>query len=118
MATELIKSERTIGLLKTGAERLNDGGGLYLLPFARGDTHYWRLDYSFEGRRKTLSLGSHPQVTLAMARKRASEVRTVQAAGLDPTNERRNTRVAQVQAEQAKRRAFAGLPQEGTGAVL
>ena len=118
MATELIKSERTIGLLKTGAKRLNDGGGLYLLPFAGGDTHYWRLDYSFEGRRKTLSLGSHPQVTLAMARNRASEARTVQAAGLDPTNERRNTRVAQVQAEQAKPRALAGLPQEGTGAVL
>lgn len=53
-----------------------------------------------------------------MARKRASEARTVLAAGLDPTNERRNTRVAQVQAEQAKRRALAGLPQEGTGAVL
>ena len=118
MATELIKSERTIGLLKTGAKRLNDGGGLYLLPFAGGDTHYWRLDYSFEGRRKTLSLGSHPQVSLAMARKRASEARTVLAAGLDPTNERRNTRVAQVQAEQAKRRALAGLSQEGTGAVL
>ena len=121
MATELIKSERAIGMLKTGAKRLNDGGGLYLLPFAGGtggDNHYWRLDYSFEGRRKTLSLGSHPQVTQAMARKRASEARTVLAAGLDPTNERRNTRVAQVQAEQAKRRALAGLPQEGTGAVL
>ena len=114
MATELIKSERTIGLLKTGAKRLSDGGGLYLLPFAGPDTHYWRLDYSFQGRRKTLSLGSHPQVSLAMARKRASEARTVLAAGLDPTNERRNTRVAQVQAEQAKRRALAGLPQDGS----
>ena len=92
--------------------------GFTCSPFAGPDTHYWRLDYSFEGRRKTLSLGSHPQVSLAMARKRASEARTVLAAGLDPTNERRNTRVAQVQAEQAKRRALAGLPQEGTGAVL
>ena len=114
MATELIKSERTIGLLKTGAKRLSDGGGLYLLPFAGSDTHYWRLDYSFEGRRKTLSLGLHPHVSLAMARKRVSEARTVLAAGLDPTNERRNTKVAQVQAEQAKRRALAGLPQEGS----
>ena len=66
MATELIKSERTISVLKKGAKRLNDGGGLYLLPFAGGTgggTHYWRLDYKFQGRRKTLSLGSHPQVT-------------------------------------------------------
>ena len=78
-------------------------GGLYLLPFAGGtggDTHYWRLDYKFQGRRKTLSLGSHPQVTLAMARERASEARAVLAGGLDPTNERRSTRVAQVQAAQ------------------
>ena len=52
MATELIKSERAIGLLKTGAKRLNDGGGPYLLPCAGGDTHYWRLDYSFEGRQR------------------------------------------------------------------
>ena len=111
MATELIKSEHTIGLLKTGAKRLSDAGGLYLLPFAGPDTHYWRLDYSFQGCRKTLSLGSHPQVSLAMAGKRASEARTVLAAGLDLTNERRNMRVAQVQ---ARRRAFAGLPQESS----
>ena len=113
MATELIKSERTISVLKTGAKRLNDGGGLYLLPLAGGaggDSHYWCLDYTFEGRRKTLSLGAHPQVNLAMARERASEARAVLAAGLDPTNERRNTRVAQVQTAQVKRRALAGLP--------
>ena len=77
MATELIKSERTISLLKKGAKRLNDGGGLYLLPFAGGDTHYWRLDYVFQGRRKTLSLGSHPQVTLEMAREKAQGARAI-----------------------------------------
>ena len=114
MATELIKSERAISLLKKGAKRLNDGGGLYLLPFAGGDTHYWRLDYAFQGRRKTLSLGSHPQVTLEMARERAQEARAVLAAGLDPSRERRQTREAHVQAAQARRRALSGQPQEGS----
>ena len=114
MATELINSERTIGLLKKGAKRLNDGGGLYLLPFAGGDTHYWRLDYVFQGRRKTLSLGVHPQVTLEMARQRAQEARDVVTAGLDPSSERRQTRDAHVHAAQAERRAIAGLPQEGS----
>ncbi len=61
MAVELIKSERVIQALKPGAKRLNDGGGLHLLPFAKGLTHYWRLDYMFEGRRKTLSLTNSKQ---------------------------------------------------------
>ncbi len=114
MATELVKSERTISLLRKGAKRLNDGGGLYLLPFAGGDTHYWRMDYVFQGRRKTLSLGSHPQVTLEMARQRAQEARDVLTAGLDPSSERRQTREAHVQAAQSKRRALSGQPAEGS----
>lgn len=57
MAMELIRGERAIRALKRGAGRLNDGGGLYLLPFAGvGDAHYWRFDYAYQGRRKTLSL--------------------------------------------------------------
>ncbi len=36
MALELIKSDRTIQALKPGVKRLTDGGGLYLLPFAKG----------------------------------------------------------------------------------
>lgn len=55
MAMELIKGERAIQALKRGAKRLNDGGGLYLLPFTGGDAHYWRLDYTHEGRRKPLT---------------------------------------------------------------
>ena len=60
MALELIKSDRTILVLKPGQKRLNDGGGLYLLPFAEGTSHYWRCDFFFEGHRKTLSLGVYP----------------------------------------------------------
>ena len=62
MALELIKSDRTILVLKPGQKRLNDGGGLYLylLPFAEGTSHYWRSDVFFEGHRKTLSLGVYP----------------------------------------------------------
>ena len=89
MASELIKSERVIHGLKLGAKRLNDGGGLYLLPFSRGGAHYWRLDYTPDGRRKTISLGVYPQVNLAQARTSAAMVRIRLAEGADPSNDRR-----------------------------
>ena len=57
MALEKIKGERTIRALKLGAGRLNDGGCLYLVPYAWGESHYWRMDYTHQGRRRTLSLG-------------------------------------------------------------
>ena len=89
MALELIKGERAIRALKRGAKRLNDGGGLYLLPFAGGDAHYWRLDYTHEGRRKTLSLGVHPEVDLPMARGKAAKATAMLASGQNPSQERR-----------------------------
>ena len=96
MAMELIRGERTIRALKCGAKRLNDGGGLYLLPFTGGDAHYWRLDYTHYGRRKTLSLGVHPEVDLVMAREKAAKARAMLARGLNPSQERRQIRSAQV----------------------
>ena len=53
MALEKIKSERTLKALKPGAGRINDGGGLYLVPFAWGESHYWRMDYTVSVRRST-----------------------------------------------------------------
>ena len=57
MALERIKSERAIKALKHGAGRVNDGGGLYLVPFGWQQSHYWRMDYTHQGRRRALSLG-------------------------------------------------------------
>jgi hypothetical protein len=38
--------------------RLRDGDGLYLRLFVNGGSHGWRFDYTFEGTRNTLSLGT------------------------------------------------------------
>lgn len=35
-------------------QKLSDGGGLYLLVNQKGK--YWRWDYRFEGKRKTMAL--------------------------------------------------------------
>ncbi len=47
---------------------LVDGGGLYLLVKPAGK--YWRYNYRYGGKQKTLALGVYPDVSLAVARKR------------------------------------------------
>ena len=64
-------------------KRLNDGGGLYLLIKPNG-AKWWRLDYSIEGKRKTLSLGVYPVTGLADARRKAEDARKQISNGTDP----------------------------------
>jgi hypothetical protein len=62
-------SDLTIRSLKPGCPgRLSDGSGLYLLTFLSEGRHHWRLDCSFEGKRRTLRLGVYPDTTWARAR--------------------------------------------------
>ena len=110
----MIKSERVIQALKPGAKRLNDGGGLHLLPFAKGLTHYWRLDYMFEGRRKTLSLGVYPKTGLAAARAKAAMAWACLAAGADPSAARQAQRAEVQQRIEAEHREQQGLTPIGS----
>jgi hypothetical protein len=48
--------------------KMSDGGGMYLLVSSSG-SKCWRYDYRFADKRKTLSLGAYPDVSLADARK-------------------------------------------------
>jgi hypothetical protein len=45
---------------------------------------YWRYNYRFNGKQKTLSLGVYPDVPLATARARHEEARRLLAHGIDP----------------------------------
>ncbi|MBK6648617.1 MAG: integrase arm-type DNA-binding domain-containing protein [Betaproteobacteria bacterium] len=63
-------------------EKYADGGGLYLLVKVSGK--YWRLDYRFADKRKTLALGVYPEVTLAKARLKRAKAREQLADGIDP----------------------------------
>ncbi len=63
--------------------KLADGGGMYLLLRPDG-SRYWRLDYRFDGKRKTLALGVYPEISLGEARRRRRAAKTLLAAGQDP----------------------------------
>lgn len=63
-------------------DKHSDGGGMYLLVTASGK--YWRMDYRFDGKRKTLALGVYPEVSLAKARQRREKARELVADGTDP----------------------------------
>lgn len=114
MALERIKSERAIQVLKPGAGRLNDGGGLYLVPFAWEQSHYWRLDYTHNGRRRTMSLGAYPQISLDQARVKATTARARLASGIDPMEERKAQRSRRQESAENERRIMAGQPAIGS----
>jgi len=72
--------------------KFRDGGGMYLLVNASGK--YWRMDYRFADKRKTLSLGVYPSVSLAKARQRREKAREQLADGIDPSFVKRDEKIA------------------------
>jgi integrase len=74
------------------AVKLHDGGGLYLLVNPNG-SRYWRYNYRFAGKRKTLALGVYPDVSLAAARKSHQTARETLASGTDPGEAKRIERI-------------------------
>jgi integrase len=70
--------------------KLSDEKGLYLLVASVGK--YWRFDYRFAGKRKTLALGVYPDVSLKEARERRDEARKLIAQGVDPSAQRKATK--------------------------
>ena len=69
------------------AQKVSDGGGLYLYVSPSGGK-LWRMDYRFAGKRKTLSCGAYPAVSLKDARLRRDEAKAMLAQGIDPSARR------------------------------
>lgn len=78
-------TDTQIKKLKAGpkAYKVADGGGLYIHVTETG-SKLWRLRYRFEGREKLLSLGAYPDVSLARAREKRQDAKTLLADGIDP----------------------------------
>lgn len=71
-----------------GAGRHGDGRGLFLYVKPTG-ARSWVFRYQVSGRRHDLGLGAFPDVTLAMARQRATDARRLILDGDDPIAKRR-----------------------------
>lgn len=78
------------------ARKLADEKGLYLLIQPTGGK-LWRLDYRFNGVRKTLALGSYPDVSLASARERRDDARKLLANDIDPGEYRKIQKAAKIE---------------------
>jgi integrase len=66
----------------------SDGGGLYLRVRKSG-TKSWLYIGMLNGKRREIGLGSVLDVSLADARKKATDLRTAQLAGIDPAEARK-----------------------------
>jgi len=65
------------------AFKMPDEKGMYLLVHQNG-SKYFRFDYRFNGKRKTLALGVYPDTTLKAARAKRDDAREQIAKGIDP----------------------------------
>ena len=63
--------------------KLADALGLYVIVNPNG-SKWWRVDYRHQGKRKTLSAGVYPTVTLKQARAERDRLRESLDKGLDP----------------------------------
>ena len=77
-------------------DKYTDGRAMYLLVNAVGK--YWRMNYRFADKRKTLALGVYPDVGLAKARARRDKAREQLADGTDPATAKREEKQAQADA--------------------
>lgn len=65
------------------SKKYTDGGGLYLLVTKKGK--YWRYNYKFMKRHKTIAFGVYPNVSLKEARELHETARELLARNVDPS---------------------------------
>ncbi|RIZ70201.1 MAG: DUF4102 domain-containing protein [Methylococcales bacterium] len=70
------------------AYKLPDEKGMYLLINPNG-SKYFRLDYRFNDKRKTLALGVYPETSLKQAREKREAARKLLADGIDPNENKK-----------------------------
>lgn len=73
---------------KEKAYKMADGLGMYVVVMPSGSkVFHW--DYRYKGKRKTISLGRYPEVTLEEARQILLEYRKLLRQGIDPSLQRK-----------------------------
>ena len=68
--------------------KLSDGGGLFLVIKSNG-TKYWQYDFSFGEKRKSMSFGTYPEISLKEARKKREEAKNNIHYNINPINQKK-----------------------------
>jgi len=82
--TEIKKSK-----IKDKTYKLSDGQGLYLVVKENG-TKFFRYDYTFQNKRKSMSFGTYPEISLKDARIKKDETKKLLLEGIDPIEYKNN----------------------------
>jgi integrase len=75
--------------------KISDEKGMHLLVIPNG-ANYFRFDYRFSGKRKTLALGVYPETGLKEAREKRDTARKQIAGGIDPCESKKIYRQAAI----------------------
>lgn len=76
--------------------KIADEKGMYLLVHPNG-SKYFRLDYRFNGQRKTLALGIYPETSLKEAREKRDVAKSQISNGIDPSITRKIERAGVIE---------------------
>jgi integrase len=90
-----VKALKHTGKTASG-DKHSDGRGMYLLVKAAGK--YWRMDYTYAGKRKTLALGVYPDLSLKAAREARDKARELLATDIDPGDAKKDAKRARIAA--------------------
>lgn len=74
-------------------QKFTDAKGLYLYVSSAGGK-VWRYDYTFDGKRKTYTIGAYPTVPLGEARKAHAELKSLLSQGIDPQVQKQSLKAA------------------------
>ena len=92
-------------------QKISDGGGLYLHVTAAG-SKLWRMAYRFEGKQKLLSFGAYPAISLKDARHLRDKAKELLAKGIDPGDEKKQAKEAQILKKKEERDTFEFVARE------
>lgn len=76
-------------------QKVADEKGLYLHVMPNG-AKYWRMDYRYADKRRTYAIGVYPDTTLAKARAKRDEARSMLADGIDPVQDKRERKAEKI----------------------
>ena len=74
--------------------KLSDGNGLYLVIKTNG-TKFFRFDFSYGGKRKSMSFGVYPGITLKEARDKREESKKQLSNNTNPISEKKLNKISE-----------------------